>query len=291
MVKVSVVVPSNHLDLDIDKILKWAIKLNPETWEMIFVIDELYRDFTSEIKVLKGIQTGLNLKIVRGKFGNPGDARNIGLKNTTGTWIIFWDSDDLPNANATYEMIMDAERAGAGVAIGAFTLKPKATKKKFFSPVKKSQIGIIAHVTMNPGIWRFCFRREIISENRFPSLRMGEDQVFLATLNFSKISILLSSKNVYEYDDSNLNSLTKDPVALLDLQETIAKLTYSVQRNETNRLGIFLLLKMIGTLTFSSKCRHQRILSKTEVDLVANATKSIIKDLIRRNSGRLRVIK
>jgi hypothetical protein len=47
-------------------------------------------------------------------------------------------------------------------------------------------------VAMEPGLWRMVIKTDIASETRFPPLRMGEDQVFLARLNLGKRRIYKS---------------------------------------------------------------------------------------------------
>ena len=69
---------------------------------------------------------------------------------------------------------------------------------------------------MNPGLWRMIFRTSCVRNIRFPSIKMGEDLVFIAALNLPGLSVAFDERINYSYysglgyqltSQSNLNSL------------------------------------------------------------------------------------
>lgn len=291
MFDISVVIPCNHLDLDQERILAWASSLDPENWEIILVVDEMNEDFSEEVSRLEKLEIRPRLKILRGKYGNPGDARNEGLAVVTGRWTTFWDSDDAPNPLATFQMILEAESHKANVAIGSFMLKTDSESSKIQRPSGKHGFCLNSHIVKNPGIWRFCFRTELLSRIKFPSLRMGEDQVFLSQINFSESRVLTSDQVVYGYFSKNPSSLTNNREAVSEIGLPALILSRLVRIRSTNSLGILLLVKMLITVTTSFLRRNLKMSHQDGLTLSRNVLAAVLKSLIYRNSNRLRVIK
>jgi hypothetical protein len=73
---------------------------------------------------------------------------------------------------------------------------------------------------------------------------MGEDQVFISILNFSRIKILISDEVVYDYNSLNPTSLTNSIEAVAQLDVTIEELASGILSDRTNRLARYFLLRM-----------------------------------------------
>ena len=247
---ISIILPTNHLDLDLDTIATWAMDLDPTEWELILVVDEGKQDFSPELARLSKIERTIKLDIVRGSFGNPGSARNAGITRAKGNWVVFWDSDDLPNPQATSRMVNRAELVGADVAIGSFLVNSKRHLTPKAKLNKTSNIKLIKHLTSNPGLWRFCIKAEVVRGVQFPNLRMGEDQVFISLINFSSEKILISDEVVYNYNSLNPSSLTNTFEAAAELEMTIKELMNRILGGETNKLGRYFLFRMYATWAF-----------------------------------------
>ena len=61
------------------------------------------------------------------------------------------------------------------------------------------------------------FRSEIIGPTRFPSLKMGEDQVFLSYLGFASRRLRFIESVFYQYNLGSPSQLTKSQKALREL--------------------------------------------------------------------------
>ena len=86
-----------------------------------------------------------------------------------------------------------------------------------------------------------AFRRSFLGGNRFPSSRMGEDQLLLANLNFYNSKIDFYNDSVYCYITGNPNQLTANSSAISDLKEVAKTFLQKISltpRSESTYLAI-----------------------------------------------------
>jgi glycosyltransferase involved in cell wall biosynthesis len=161
--------------------------------------------------------------------GSPGLARNLGLQFCTSQWVIFWDSDDLGNPENVYDAVSKANHR-TQVVVGAYNevdLK-RNSKERVKKPSRNLRV-----LMMNPGIWRFAFRRELISNVRFPKFSMGEDQVFLANLKLKASEIEFSDTTFYNYFTNFEGQLTSNQNKIMEVRESILEIE-KISRSEAN---------------------------------------------------------
>lgn len=183
--------------------------------DIIFVIDnsdELSVKDLETLDFLKHSPHGTAL-IVHGTFGNPGSARNYGLKFVESEWITFWDADDRVWPEIYRDLVN--ENAGADVIVGEFETV-RGTSRRISSTSNLIELAI------NPGLWRIIFRKSFFGEVEFPPLRMGEDQIFLMHLNLDNARIVFSKEILYEYNAMVVGQLTRSPAALRELDCSVS---------------------------------------------------------------------
>lgn len=186
--------------------------------EVILVHD--IQDFESHILIEECIAEfpDLNVKLIKGNYGNPGSARNEGIKRATGEWICFWDSDDTPHIA---EIISSIESTDSEVQclVGMYN---KFNKSNGFSSV--SSFPSMKNVSFEPGLWRMVFKLNSIKNVRFPALRMAEDQVFLAATKLPELSVQFSNKIFYTYHVGLPFQLTANSANSRDLLPSLRQL-------------------------------------------------------------------
>jgi glycosyltransferase involved in cell wall biosynthesis len=246
---ISIVIPTNHLDLDLINLKSWVTNSEIDILQLILVVDEMLQEFGREIELIENGEDFPRIVIVRGRFGNPGAARNAGINLATAEWIAFWDSDDMPDPPAILRMISEAQKTKADIAIGSFRVLGRSGLRTITTPLSRSKLALIRHLTFSPGLWRFCFKAQVLSGCRFPELRMGEDQIFLAQVVFSDKRVFLSPEVVYTYSENNPQSLTHDQSALSTLGTTIEILRKITAAGKTNALGPAFLLKIFASMS------------------------------------------
>lgn len=240
----SVVVPISGMAGQLDRMKNWIRIIDFKSCEVVLVHD--FRDSVTSVE-LEGFIKEINhhnLKLLTGKWGNPGGARNSGIDASSGEWITFWDSDDSPNTEA----VLAALNSGieAEVHVGGFEIADSISgiiKATFHSES-------ISDIYLNPGLWRMIFKRSILGTTRFPELLMGEDQDFLMKLKLSGKSIAFHETIFYRYFTGNAGQLTSQRDAIKDLNKTILE-TFKCFRSSTlseKRLVGLMLVKQFSTL-------------------------------------------
>lgn len=95
--KVSIIIPAYNCDKYISSCLDSVLHQEEEDIEVI-VVDDGSTDGTSDI-LEDYAKRDNRLQIIQVENGGPSRARNIGLENATGEWILFVDADDWVDAD------------------------------------------------------------------------------------------------------------------------------------------------------------------------------------------------
>lgn len=256
------IVPISHARNKKDTLIEWLGSPESEYFEIILVHD--LSDGESNSKYEKYIREYPKSKIIllSGNFGNPGEARNLGLSQASGKWVVFWDSDDFPDLKSQIAVLEKAESEGADVVISDFsTLNDKARDLRRDFRVD-SHRNLAAELIARPGIWRFTFRRDILNNKFFTTSRMAEDQVFIAECEIFDLRIVLSNQVTYSYSIGDNAHLVNFKPALEDLSISIKSLKV-LSRNQSG-MNLFLSNGYIvkNLITALIKCQfNQKITS------------------------------
>lgn len=221
----SVVVPVYSETENLENLRSWLKSSDLSHLQVILVVDSPREKFSREVSALEIYAGSPNVEIHHVNFGSPGETRNLGIGCAKSEWIAFWDCDDLPVVDEFVRMVQSASGAGASACLGSFEVHGiNNVKQNDLRPGKRTSRNFYLQLAINPGIWRFAFKRSLISGLKFPSFRMGEDQAFLAQV-LNKQDLPLQHKAVvYKYILGNPNQLTKNYSAISELTDSLAYL-------------------------------------------------------------------
>jgi glycosyltransferase involved in cell wall biosynthesis len=218
----SVVIPVRKMSGKLEFLISWLREEATKDIQVIIVHDQ---DSDSTGDELRGIISGVAprpIRLLEGAYGNPGSARNAGLALVDTAWVAFWDSDDLPNVEEFLGIVELANDQEYECTVGSFNVFRGSIdgdhKMHLIEPKSETYLEEIA---MNPGIWRWAFRKSIIENAQFLPIRMGEDVSFLAQLNLADRKIFLSPKIVYNYQIGLPGQLTSQRQPISDLLASI----------------------------------------------------------------------
>ena len=121
---VSIIIPVYNVEKYIEQCLETVINQKTKYSYEIICINDGSSDGTS--KILEKYKD--NLKIINAINNGPGAARNLGIKNSIGKYLMFVDGDDYVAENFVEKMINTLEKEEADVAICNFC---RFTDKKY----------------------------------------------------------------------------------------------------------------------------------------------------------------
>lgn len=176
------------------------------------------------------------IKVIHKANGGVSSARNVGLDNATGTYIMFCDPDDYVESTWCAEMYDVMARTTEDVFFCACGFKrveadsgkiinivnPEYSKQKACAPLNEALLFIYEHGFFR-SVWRSIFCAKKIQDNslRFDeSLSRNEDTLFiLKYLEAVEGKVGFTYKPLYNYSVGIMSSLThKTPVDFWEIE-------------------------------------------------------------------------
>lgn len=190
----SIVCPINNMANRLDNLEEWVKELEGSNVEIFLIHDYSDEKTGSQIREIVTKHPKANIIFSEGIFGSAASARNSVLGHCRGTWLAFWDSDDLPKPGR----ILPWLQSDADVVIGSYVEKNFSGESTF-----RENVSSIANLSFQPGIWRILFKRESVADIRFPEVKMGEDQDYLAQIPWKDIRVSFTNEIFYDYFTGN----------------------------------------------------------------------------------------
>lgn len=207
MPKFSVIVPVYNVEEYLDECVKSVIEQTFTDWELILV-DDGSSDNSYKI-CCSYAENDARIKAIHQENTGASGARNNGISNAAGEYILFLDSDDFYNKNICLEIISNKlDEAGSDILVFGCTDFNMMTGKSIVSRtgynlelIDKNNYRDTMHYLLSNkmipgGPTIFAFRRDIVIQNdiRFKQGIQDEDYDFV-------LSVFLNSKSVTAIDD------------------------------------------------------------------------------------------
>lgn len=212
--KVSVIIPVYNVEDYIELTLQSLLSQTLEEIEII-LIDDGSTDNSQQI-IQSYAKKYENIKVILQQNSGPSSARNRGIKQANGDFIVFVDSDDLLPENSIELRYNAAIQQNADIVIGGtykFNSKRKWPMVKHFLGEGEKHVVTDSDILWTVGPCNKIYKTEIIKKLKFPEhIKYAEDQVFViqAYLNAKKIYSI--NETVYYYrmrEVSGNDSLTQ----------------------------------------------------------------------------------
>lgn len=197
MPTISIICPVFNTSKYIEHFLESALRMDFIDFELIF-IDDKSTDNSLE-KLHQAALKDTRIKIIElPQNGGSGNARNVGLRNALGKYIAFADPDDIYPRDALSILYKSIVKTGADVVKGqreSFQTNSDIPIKTFnnLSCRKLESFGdFIGHTCS-------LFRKEILSGITYPTIKCGQDTVFLSKVYSRTQNVQLIDALVYFY--------------------------------------------------------------------------------------------
>lgn len=203
-IKLSIIIPAYNVEKYIDKCIK-SIEFKRSDIEII-IIDDGSTDSTLDVieKCVKGFQ---NVKVKHIVNGGQARARNIGISEANGEYIMFMDSDDYLSDSSFIERILQLIKRKPDMIIYGYKKYWEGTRllieKKKLKNEECSLEYLIKTNYFKGCPWDKILKKRIIEKNKmnFPEGILSEDIDWCAQIinNIDMNKIIVLNENPYIY--------------------------------------------------------------------------------------------
>lgn len=251
MPQISIIVPIYKAELVLEKCVGSVLAQTFQDWELLLV-DDGSPDGSGAL--CDGYaQRDPRVRVFHTANGGVSSARNLGMREARGTYLLFVDSDDWIEPDMCEKLLGAIETAGADSAGCAhYNIQPNGDKAVEPAAMlagvygkDEFRTGIVDRLlgqrlgqpgqVLNGFIWRFLFSRSIIAQNdiRFAGAYL-EDELFLMEY-FCLAEKLVMVEEPYYYYLQNPASVTRN--YLPDYMDTFRKFM-AAKRSLVGRFGL-----------------------------------------------------
>jgi glycosyltransferase involved in cell wall biosynthesis len=207
---------------------------------------------------------GENDIYIEGYYGTAGQARNAGFQLCKTEWVCFWDSDDYVHVSEFFNMVKHAQESNCEIAIGLISVQSenKETSSCLSDELIKNKFFDL-QIANFPAFTRMAFLTSLIKSPPFPIIKIGEDLIFLLTLDISVKRIHLSNVEVYRYHVGSKNQTTSN-YNFKSMYELLIIIVELIEKNHfTNkRMAIAMLNKVFIRMI---KSKDNWVLNKNKI--------------------------
>jgi len=259
--KLSIIIPVYNAEIYLNECIDSILSQSFDNFELIIVNDGS-TDHSKEI-LEKYAKSDGRIKLLNKKNSGASSARNLGLQQSCGEWIVFVDSDDYLPEGALSNMVQKGDKKNVDLSIfnaekliQTTTLGPIYKFTHLQYETYQEVIREILRGTMLTGPFSKLFRGVIARKIRFnEDLVIGEDLYYI--LNFLQISqqdvyFDHTIVYVYRYVETSITNSKKNLLSYWPLDKKIVNILSEKEYGQDLRTMI------AGNLMWCCFFLHQR---------------------------------
>lgn len=240
--KVSIIMPAYNTAAYIARGIESCLNQSISSWELI-VIDDASEDDTIN-RVLQYAERDERIRLIRSSHGGVSPARNRGMEEARGEYLLFLDSDDWLESDALEkllilqkqypECLVACDRYGVKCTESGKLLEKNKRPKASALLSRTEALKMTGREQYNNSSVNKLFRREIVDRFgiRFqPEISYGEDELFVFQY-LVHVKGMFFTENAYWNVLERLGSATRDGFRrafLTSLEEVDAMMKYAEQ--------------------------------------------------------------
>ena len=207
--KFSIIVPTYNAAELVRDTLDCILTQNYSDYELI-IVDDGSTDDTMRI-LSEYAEKDARIRVLSQKNAGPADARNLGLENARGEYILFVDSDDTVRGDALTCIADKLAQNPCDMLIFGFRIRNVSGGTDFIYSYSEQDLTDSAEMGKHFGplyqsnllnqVWNKAYRAKILHDNgcRFPDYRYGEDRLFVfGVLQYCK-TVYVTDQCLYDY--------------------------------------------------------------------------------------------
>ena len=160
------------------------------------------------------------IKVIHTENKGVSHARNVGIKNSTGSYIMFADSDDYVDMNWCKDMLVQQKRYNESFIMCGYLIWNEKLKNKSLIIFNNNEIQkihkskfmeVYKEGLLNSPVNKIYIKRILQEKNILfnPSLSLGEDLVFnLEYMKYCSKNLIIVNRGLYNYIVRDTDSLS-----------------------------------------------------------------------------------
>ena len=187
----SIIIPAHNAEGRLGRMLSSIRRQTFLDYEIVVVCDKC-------VDNTKQVALGYGCRVFECDYGNSGMARNVGLDNAVGDWIMFADDDD--------QWINDYALEQLRAEIACCPQVPDVIQCPFvFGWLGVTAVG---NRRVNANVWSKVWRRESIGDTRFPNVYPDDDLQFINLMLAKGLGVIFMPILWYDYNYMRKGSIT-----------------------------------------------------------------------------------
>ena len=213
---VSVIMPVYNAEEFLDRSISSIINQTYDNLEVLLIDDcstdnsyNILKEYAKKDKRIKVFHNQENQHV--------SETRNVGIRNSTGKYLYFIDSDDFIDNDYIEHLVNTAEKENADVVVNPNIYQYKNGRKKLniltetFNKEKDNKNYNIIAIKVFPSVYNRLYKKDIQEKYDIffdNTIKVGEDGIFNIFF-FSKSNniIFISPNSFYYYNKTNNNSI------------------------------------------------------------------------------------
>lgn len=213
--RISIIIPLYKAETYIDKCIQDILGQTFKDFELLLVLDGSF-DKSEEICGRWALKDS-RIKVLKEQHAGVAHARQVGINNAKGEYILFVDADDTVSPTMLEEMYNAAKEQDADIVISDFTeLTHDGDIYRSQKPSSLNGLSVLEDILngkLYGALWNKLIRTEAIINSKAhftEALTMREDLVFLSEQLPHVNKVAYIPKAFYGYERRNVNSLTNN---------------------------------------------------------------------------------
>lgn len=206
---VSIIIPIYNVEKYVKNCLESVFNQSYRNIEIIIVDD---KGTDNSMKIVRKVMVDCPftyLIITQERNCGVSEARNIGIKNSSGDYIFFLDSDDLITSNCIELLYNNIKQYEADMLISNYDF---LYEKDFDEVLKKAinnkniDVSLVNYYEENDYVWNILYKKDLIVNNKIyfeKDIRLAEDALWITLIQFKAKKIIRINAQTYFYRITN----------------------------------------------------------------------------------------
>ena len=203
--RLSIIIPAYNVERFLDRCLESVVQQTYQDFEVVLINDG---STDSTLRLCREwVARDSRIRLISQENKGLAETRNVGVRASVGSLLMFVDSDDYLEARAAEVLVALQEETGADIAMGRFVSEDLSGRedKRYVQlgnrtlTRKEAYIKVLFDREVKSFAWGKVYRRTLFDGNEYPSGKLLEDYMTTYLLFFKADRVVSTREVVYHY--------------------------------------------------------------------------------------------